>query len=289
MLQKKIVIALLILGPLFSLAQAGSEIYLFNLSFTGTAITLTDPVNISNHKGYDNQPFFHPASPLIYFSSFDDSGRSDIKYYNYKSNSIANLTTTHEREYSPTVTPDKKYISCILQRDNNAQDLVQYPIGGGSPSVLINTLIVGYHAWINSSRLLLFVLKDSLNELHYYDLSSKQDKIIAQNPGRSLQKIPGEDAMSFIEKTTKENWTLKRFDNRKGIVTVIALIPPMEDMTWVTNRLVLFSKENQVLVYDRVENKWATAIINADQGVIKKITRLVVSPGMDKIAIVVAE
>jgi len=61
--------------------------------------------NITNHKGYDNQPYFHPDEPVIYYSSFNEEGRSDIKSYNYKTGVTSNITTTSEREYSPTVTP----------------------------------------------------------------------------------------------------------------------------------------------------------------------------------------
>ena len=173
--------------------QTGSEIILFDLKINDGQIFLSNPINITNHKGYDNQPSFHPSKPIIYYASFDDSSRSDIKFYNYQTGKTSNLTVTREREYSPTVTPDGKFISCIIQRDNGAQDLGKYPIEGGQPEVLINNLVVGYHVWIDQNRLLLFVLGDSnTNALHYYNLSAKSDSVIADNIGRSLHKIPYE-------------------------------------------------------------------------------------------------
>lgn len=123
-------------------AQTGSEIYLFELKEKNDQLSVFNPVNITNHKGYDNQPFFHPKKSVIYFSSFNDSGRSDIKYYDIKKDRTTQLTFTFEREYSPTLTPDGKFISCIIQRDDGSQDLGKYPLKGGKPQVLINTLKV---------------------------------------------------------------------------------------------------------------------------------------------------
>ena len=114
-----------------AIAQMGSEILLFDLKIKKNKITLSNPKNITNHPGYDNQPGFNRDEPVVYYSSFNDEGRSDIKSYNYQTGVTTSVTTTNEREYSPTQTPDKNYISCIIQRDNGAQDLGKYPLTGG--------------------------------------------------------------------------------------------------------------------------------------------------------------
>ena len=90
-------------GGLLSLCcfgQAGSEIYLFDIQTRNGQVFISDGVNITHHKGYDNQPCFHPSKPLIYYSSFNEIGRSDIKYYNYKKKQVANLAITEERIFS---------------------------------------------------------------------------------------------------------------------------------------------------------------------------------------------
>ena len=145
---KNLFFALLVFSVSASSGQSGSELFLFDLKVKDGQVTLSGGVNITNHKGYDNQPFFHPSKPVIYFSSFNDSGRSDIKYYDYKKKTTANLTVTNEREYSPTVTPDGKFISCIIQRDNGVQNLGKYPVRGGEPEVLINDQIGKYDIFL---------------------------------------------------------------------------------------------------------------------------------------------
>jgi Tol biopolymer transport system component len=130
-MKRFLAIGLTLIG-LTTQAQSGHEIYLADIEFTKTGITLFNPKNITNRKGYDNQPSFHPNKPLLYYSSFNDSSLAEIKSFNYKSNKTSHLTKTREHEYSPTVTPDKKFISCIIQRSNGAQDLIKFPIDGGS-------------------------------------------------------------------------------------------------------------------------------------------------------------
>lgn len=283
---------LALLAPVFLFAQFGTEIYLFNLKVKNNQLVLSSPKNISSHKGYDSQPFFHPAQPIIYYASFNDSGRSDIKTYNYQTNINKNFTNTNEREYSPIVTPDGKFISCIIQRDNGAQDLGKYPVNGGKPVILVNYMTVGYHAWIDEKSLLLFVLDDTAhNSLHYYNLITKEDKVIAYNPGRSLHKIPGEDAMSFVEKKNDEEWLIQKFDSKtNSISTITKALNKREDLTWLKNGVMLMSDGEKIFSYNIHDNKgWQPVSIEGGAITVKGITRLAVNKANNKITVVMSE
>src|SRR5688500_8332220 len=178
---KKYCIALLLIFLLIANAQQppGTEIYLLDLSIKKSKVSITNPQNITHHTGYDNQPFFHPDQSLLYYTSANDQGKTDLIEYSYETKGSRQITNTPDREYSPTVTPDKKFLSCIIQRDSGEQDLGKYPIEGGEPIILISTLTVGYHAWVNTDQLLLFVLGDTMS-LHQYNLATRQDVIVAK-------------------------------------------------------------------------------------------------------------
>jgi hypothetical protein len=277
---------------LSSFGQTGSEIILFDLKIKNGQLALSNPVNITNHKGYDNQPFFHPSKQLIYYSSFDDSSRSDIKYYNYKSGKTSNLTVTRVREYSPTVTPDGKFISCIIQRDNGAQDLGKYPITGGQAETLINNLTVGYHAWASKENLLLFVLGDSdRNTLHYYNVSEKTDSIIAVNVGRSLHKIPGQNAMSFIQKTSAKESLVQRFDLATGSINTIAsTLPGQDHITWLQNNILVSASDDKLFSLKvGADEEWRPVIVEGGTSILKTTTRLATNRKNTKLAVVVSE
>lgn len=300
----KIVFAALFVFPFLQItAQAGSEIYLFDLKINGDQLTIAGGKNITNHKGYDNQPFFHPSQPLIYYSSFDDSGRSDIKYFNYETKETKNLITTHDREYSPTVTPDGKFISCILQRDHGAQDLVKYPVNGGRPEVLVWHLKVGYHSWVGTNKVFLFVLDDTIhNSLHNYDVSTNMDTVVAENIGRSLHKVPREYAMSYVQKLTDKQYVIKKYVVSTGVSSpIINTLPGQDFFCWVetpgdTRKRFLLSGDGNKLFYhfdnssvEFKDKQWQPINIEGDVKMLKGITRLAVSADNTKLAIVVGE
>lgn len=272
------------------LAQTGSEILLFDLKIKKNKITLSNSKNITNHPGYDNQPGFSRDEPLVYYSSFNDDGRSDIKSYNYQTGVTASVTTTNEREYSPTQTPDKNYLSCIIQRDNGAQDLGKYPLAGGDPYVIIDNLIVGYHVWADNSHLALFILGDP-NTLHYLRLPTKEDTVPAQNIGRSLHQIPGERAISFIQKTSSTDWLIKKLDTESMTISTLAnTLPGKEDITWTPDGRIISSDGSKIYILNPKKDKtWTEISLTSGRELLKGVTRLAVNVKGDKLAVVISE
>jgi WD40 repeat protein len=274
---------LLCICSLAATAQPGSEIYVADLKVGKAGISISNQKNITNRPGYDNQPFFHPDKPLIYFSSFNAEGRSDIKVFHYKNNETKTFTQTPEREYSPTVTLDKNFISCIIQRDNNAQDLGKYAIAGGPPTTIINNLTVGYHAWLNPTTLVLFVLGEP-NTLRVFDITTGKDTVVSEKIGRSLHRIPGKNAISFVDKSS-EKWMIKQFDG-KTIEPICETLPGREDLAWTPDGKIIMSDGRQFFFYDTKE-KGVWKMFFASQ--LDSVTRIAVSANGKKIAFVVAE
>lgn len=284
----KSLLFLLIMVPAFLAfpqQPPATDIYLFDLKIRRSGLVLTSKLNITSRKGYDNQPFFHPQQPLLYYASAGSDGRTDVLVYNYKTAETSRLTQTPEREYSPTVTPDGKFISCIIQHDNGAQDLGMYPVNGGNPTILIENLIVGYHAWINDHALLLFVLGQP-NTLRVYDIPTKQDKVLAQHVGRSLHRIPGQANMSFIDKQT-DGWLIKKYNPQsESITTIAATLPGREDIAWTSDGKVLMSDGTQ-LYYLSPGRDTTWKVISMPKGfTLKNITRIAVSADGTKLAVV---
>lgn len=270
-------------------AQTGSDIYVFDLKSKKGTWSISNGKNFTNRKGYDNQPSFHPTEPIIYFSSFNDEGRSDIKSYNYKSEETRSITTTSDREYSPTVTPDQQFLSCIIQRDDGAQNLGKYPVNGGQPVVLIDDLIVGYHTWLNTEQLILFVLGQPSNTLQLYDLKTKQHEVIEEKIGRSLHKIPGEEAVSYVFKKADKDWVIRKYDpGAKASADLAPTLPGSEDLCWTPDGTILMSSGTKIFSMDPSKDKdWKE--ITIESSIATPITRLAVSKDGKKLAVVVSE
>jgi hypothetical protein len=287
---KNIFLFFLAIISIRTFSQTGSEILLFDLQTKKGKLILSNPKNITNHVGYDNQPSFHADKPLVYFSSFNEGGRSEIKIYNYKTGETKQLTQTQEREYSPTLTPDKEFISCIIQRDSGAQDLGKYPVAGGQAIVLIDNLIVGYHAWVDNDRLLLFVLGEP-QTLHLYNIKTKEDKILAENIGRSLHKISNENAMSFVHKVSDSVWVIKKLDlTTLAINTITNALATREDLCWTPDGRILMSNGTKIYSLNPKEEKeWSELQLKSGNDLIKGVTRLAINKEGNKLAVVVAE
>ena len=105
----KHIICFLVLLPSLLLAQLpDTDIYLFDIKCTGKTIKIESQKNITNRKGYDNQPFFHPDKSLLYFVSIKEDNQSDIYVYDLNKKNIQQFTKTSISEYSPQLSPDKK-------------------------------------------------------------------------------------------------------------------------------------------------------------------------------------
>lgn len=290
---KKTLLFFLTLSVSTAFAQTGSEIILFDLKLKNGKVTLSNPKNITNHPGYDNQPSFHSDQPFIYYASFNSEGRSDIRRYDFLRDTSVNITVTNEREYSPTLTPDKQYLSCIIQRDNGAQDLGKYPVDGGEPSQIIDNLTVGYHLWVDNSHLALFILggEGKPNDLHFMRLPTKSDTILATNIGRSFQKVAGERAFTFIQKGDSTN-TIMKFNTQTEKMSPLGnTIGKGEDIALSQTGHIITSDGTKLFfkLIRKPSRAWMPVEILQGSELLKSVTRIAISPKGDKIAVVVAE
>jgi hypothetical protein len=157
---------------------------------------------------------------------------------------------------------------------------------------LINHLKIGYHAWAGENKLLLFVLDDSVhNSLHYYYLEKNADTVVAENIGRSLHKIPGQNAMSFVQKISATVSIIKRFDMGNGVIsTVTTAISGQDHLAWLQNGMLVMSDGAKLFAcYDKLESAWQPVIINGDAAMLKGVTRLAANADNTKLAVVVSE
>ena len=287
---KKLTTLLCLMIPIMVYGQLppGTEIYLLDLSVNKKGVSVANPQNITNHTGYDNQPSFHPDKKILYYTSANAEGRTDLMEYNLTTKEIKAFTSTSEKEYSPTVTPDKKFISCIIQRDNGVQDLGKYPIEGGSAVILVNTLTVGYHAWIDQNNLLLFVLGDTLT-LRKYDLTNNKETILAKRIGRSLHRIPNSSSMSFVHKLADNEWVIKKINTDGNMEVITSTLPGREDLTWTPDGKIMMSDGKKLFYYHPGKSAgWQEIEMPANMPA-GTITRLSVNPKATLLSLVVSE
>lgn len=272
-------------------AQSNTDIYLLDLSVSAGRLTLSKPKNITAKVGYDNQPFFHPSQPVLYYVSMMPDKQTDVWSYHLTTGAHMQLTHTPDSEFSPTVIPGTAYLSCIVQRAANGdQDLVKYELTKPTNSSVIlasqQTGKVGYQAWTKATELVTFILGTPAT-LHFMNLTQGKDTVLAADIGRSLHRIPKQNAFSFVQKVGN-NWLIRSYNPARNKLTDIAESQPESTHynAWTSDGILLESRNNEIWSFDTRANQWQPVLL-PDNLPKKPISRLCIQG--NKVAIVLDE
>lgn len=281
-----IILLSLVLSSTLSYGQSNPEVYLGNISFDNGMFTITELQNISNSPGYDNQPSFHPNGRHLFFVSTRDSANQDIMSLDIKTGAKTWITNLEGGEYSPTVMPDPLFISSIWLKPDGEQLLWRFPIDEGKPKVLVPDEVIGYHTWFDKKTLYAFVLGDPQTFVEFKLGRKGSRKVIANNPGRSIHKIPGTELISFVDKSNSDSWLVKAYDPSEGAMKPITETPAgSEDMFWVDGESFVIGSGNSLKLWKEGHGYTPDIQVFDQAGTISRVS---LSPNRTKIAIVFA-
>jgi len=268
-------------------APPAADIFLVDMKTRGGQIELGKPNQITEWRGYDNQPRFLPDGKSLFYTSIRDDGQADIYQYKIADNALTNVTKTFESEYSATPTPDGKFFSVIRVERDSTQRLWKFPLAGGEPAVVFeNVKPVGYHAWGDANTVAMFVLGNPPT-LQLGDARTGKAEVIEKNIGRSLHKIPKREAISFVHKVSENEWLIKQLDLKtRAISTLVQTLAGSEDYAWTPQGILLMGKEAKLYQYDLKKDADWKEIADFSSAGLKSITRLAVSPKGDRLAVV---
>lgn len=267
-------------------AQGGTDIFVAPLQTWGTSVRIGTPANITRRPGYDNQPAFTKDGRAVLFTS-QREGQTDIYRYDIDADSATQLTRTFESEYSATPVPNGSGFSVIRVERDSTQRLWRFADDGTNPRVVLqNIKPVGYHAWASDRELVLFVLGSPATLQRASTTTGRADTIV-QNPGRSIHRVPGRDAVSFVHRLSEKEWWIKQLDLSSGKVTsLVQTLPGSEDYAWTPSGMVIMASGNTVYSWNSLtKDGWREVVRFQDTG-LKSIKRLAISPSGDRIAMV---
>jgi Tol biopolymer transport system component len=277
----------------------GTDIYLVPMSGGLASLKTAKPAPVSTAPGYDNQPNFSPDGTRILFAANRDGKQIDVFVFNRGSGRVDRLTETAQNENSPTYLPAgvgaPGGFSVVQTEPDRAQRLWRFDAEGRSPQlVLAEIKPVGYHAWIDVERLVLFVLgqQGKPATLQIANVKTGRAEVVAENIGRSLHRIPGTGMASFVQREAPGDFWIKQIDvTTKQIdpLTKAADGSSDRDYAWTADgKTILMSAGTKVMSWTRGATAWSEAF-DAAPHQLGAITRLAVSPKGDALAIVVAE
>lgn len=269
-------------------APPGTDVFLADLAVREGRIVIGAPVNVTARPGYDNQPSFSPDGRIIYYTSIR-GGQADIYRYELEAGRSVQVTRTPESEYSPTPLPGGDGISVVRVEADSTQRLWRFSLEGTDPRpVLTEIRPVGYHAWGDSTTLALFVLGDPPT-LRLADVRSGAAEIFAADIGRSLHRVPGRAAISFVHRDGGQAW-IKVLDlATRAATALVRTLGPGEDYAWLPDGSLLMGRGSTLFRFDPARDAdWRELADLARYG-IDGISRLAVSPDGTRIALVAAD
>ena len=282
----KLLIAFLLTTSMYG--QVNTDVYLFDLSMKQGNPVLTNPKNISNNEGYDNQPSFLDNNTVLFSSTRAD--QTDIRRFNIEAGSTSSWisNTPTGSEYSPLKIPGKNAVSAIRLDLDGLQLLYEYDINTGE-SVPITDKKVGYHCWYSDHILIATVLVDNRMDLIVSNLQEGITRTVQKNVGRSLSKIPDSDLISFVGKSSTP-WEIKSFDPNTGAIKKITEVPEeSQDFCWL-NATTILTGVGKSLIKFNTENEdgWST-VIQFQQEEINNISRIAINGNRTRLAFVAEE
>jgi hypothetical protein len=264
------------------------DIYLATIALDRGTPKIGAPMNITDRAGYDNQPSFTWDESGIFFTSVREDGQADIYRYDIAVKGTTRVTSTApESEYSATAMDSGRAISVVRVERDSTQRLWRFPVGGGTPTVILERVRpVGYHAWADAHTLALFVL-GTPNTLQLADTRTGVADTIATGIGRSLHRIPGSRRISFVRKVSPTEWWIESLDPASRATARLVQLPEgVEDYAWLPNGSIVCGRESKLLWWSGKQAAGWREIADLGPAGVKGITRIAVSGRGDRIAIV---
>jgi hypothetical protein len=288
----------ILLAPVLAAALAaqgappGTDIFLADLQTLSGRVEVGAPVNVTHRPGYDNQPFFLPQGGGFLYTAVVD-GQSDIFRHDLATGRRTRITATPESEYSPTPLPDGSGFSAVRVEADSTQRLWRFDWDGSHPAlVLPGVKPVGYHAWGGSNvhSVALFVLGQPAT-LQIADTRSGTATPAARDIGRGLQRVPGRPAViSFVQKGADSSWSVAEIDlSTRQVRVLVPTLKGVDLYAWTPDGLLLMAQGTKLYQWNPARSAdWAEVADFASAG-LRNITRLAVSPGGDRLALVAAD
>src|SRR5687768_2652071 len=294
----------------------GTDIYLVPLSAGLASMKNAKPTPVSTTPGYDNQPMFSPDGSRILFAANHDGKQTDIYAFDRSSRRASQLTRTPENENSPTFLPAgigaPGGFSVVQSEMDRTQRLWRFDASGGNAQLVLTDIKpVGYHAWVDSDRVALFVLGQP-NSLQLASVKTGKGEVVANGIGRSLHRIPtvaeastsakatadksvgkpGTRLVSFVHREPSGEFWIKQIDiDSKKIEPLTRVVDGNHerDMAWMADgKTIVMSGGTKVYSWTRGASGW-TEVFDAQSHNLGAVSRIAVSPKGDAVAIVVAE
>lgn len=203
-----------------------TEIFLGRIAREGEGLAVAGLANVTNHMGYDNQPFFTTDGKALYFVSEGESGKTDI-YRHDLARGVAEavFVSPEASEFSPKEAPGGG-ISYIQESPAGEVTRV-YRRADGEGAAVADFAPVGYYAWLNDGATLAVYYRSEPGSLYRIEVASGATALIREAIGRAMQADEDGEHLWFtvIAGDEPPAFQLMRYDAASGAVADLFPLP----------------------------------------------------------------
>jgi Tol biopolymer transport system component len=263
-----------------------TEIFLSDIEIKNHLIKIEKTVNMSNHKGYDNQPCFMPDEKnMVFFSQADSNQKVHISAYNIRSKKTKRITATPTSEYSPMLAPDKMNFSVVMVEEDSSQRVWLFDLKTGAKKICLTqkTDSIGYYTWLGNDSILYYKLTKP-HSLRVLNLKTGEDNWLCDSPTRSFKSISNTSFFYVIHEETQN--LLYSFNIPLKKATLIATDKPdNQDYVYQPDLGFIKSEGSRLYRYSPETKVWVEVADFSAAG-ISKITRFAFSADKKHLAVV---
>ncbi|HEX2062680.1 MAG TPA: hypothetical protein VHK90_18205 [Thermoanaerobaculia bacterium] len=275
-------------GPAVHAQVLTTEVWLGRLDMREGRFAVTDLQNISRHPGYDNQPAFFPDGASLLFTTEAENvaesglGVHAVRYFIDSGRSVA---LTSARGFSPTPTPDGKFIMTLREGSVWLHDIDGKPL----ENLLPHVKTAGYYTRMDQDRWVLF-MNEPDRRIAIWDQQRFSLAKIVPNAITAPYRVPGEMAVTFVvqegdRKTIKH---LALTEDRGSLDREIGVIPFKTGghHVWTSRGTILMASGNTIYEWDRNRPDDWKVVHRFREPDLQGITRIALGPREDLIALV---
>lgn len=260
-----------------------TEVWVGTLDLRDGGFVASELKNISNHRGYDNQPSFLPDGASLLFTteatSLDATGLG-VHAVRYDLATGKSTPLPLARGFSPTPAADGRI---MLLRQGGVW---LHDARGKLVRALTDTKEAGYFQRFEDDSWVLF-MNDKDRRIVLYDPVSHALETMITGAITAPYRVPGERAVTFVVQD-KETLTLHRLDVDEKRVTTLATIPfpTGGHHVWTPRKTILIASGPEIREWDPQKPDAWPVVHRFTEPDLQGITRIALSPKSDRVALV---
>ncbi len=276
MKQILVTIITLFLSGITLFAQApDSEVFLFSIDKKDGKYNFSNGKNISNNKGYDNQPSFSLDSRSILFTSGRNNNNFDIYEYNLVDKKVSQLIASENGEYTAKEFDGNTVMFVREGKEDQGMTVWKFDrkTKKETPAFSVKEPIA-YYAFNSRGDALVWVRYAFF--MNWINTEKSINKYVANYAQPSVPHlIPMTDNFSFMQRQPDDELWIKEFDPKtQAVRPIVQSKDSKKDYCWMADGSLLIGSGSKLYRFDEKTDKDWVLIADLNSFGIKDITRM---------------